>query len=114
MKQTVRLLAGSALICSLAGCGYVRPSPEITVAPASVQGARWTISGNDAIGFPNTETISVYINGNLVTSGELSGSHPVSMTGQYSGHAIQVVCPVERNTQCQVYIDGVLSATLYF
>lgn len=115
MKTSLIFVTAIALATLLAGCATTT-TPGIVVSPPFDKAQTWTISGALHSVPYGPSTLSVYINGSLIGSGELALNQPTSIAGTFQNHKVQTVCPSGLGTPllCQVYIDGTFTATLPF
>lgn len=111
MKQIVLTAIVATLVLLSAGC-VTFTAADIVISPPSLKGEKWTLSGTEASG-----TLTVRINGNPILQGPVSYISPTSLNASYEGHTIQTVCPIVgayASPYCQVYVDGMQAATLFF
>lgn len=115
MKTPLILVTAIALVALLAGCSTMT-TPGIVVSLSFDKTQTWTITGALHSVLYGPTTLSVYINGNLIGSGQVAGTQPTSITGTFQNHKVQTVCPsgLGASFSCQVYVDGKYTATLPF
>ena len=104
-------LSAAILALYLSGCAVLYPStsaPELLVNVPGAGNAKWAVSAKSDSGVP--PLVTIYVNGTAVAKQPAISS---VAKGDYQGHSVQGMCPFPVK-KCDIYIDGTLSATLYF
>lgn len=114
MNRFIAVVAFSIITC---GCATVTQTPALSVNPPSAKGETWSISGKSNSG-PISDTITLYVNGVQVASGEMDPVHhkDIHISGDYAHHIVIGVCSIEDtgNDRCVISVDAYQVGVLTF